>query len=73
MKMPFILCASLLLSGAALAADKAPKPRPCPKGQVATTEKATGKRACFAPQMMMIPAHPAGGSMARPSAKAKTP
>ena len=72
MKLPLALFAVFLLSGAAIAADRnEAKPKPCPKGQIATTEKATGKQVCFAPQMMMGPAQPAGANtMAKPMPKA---
>lgn len=70
MKLPLALSAVFLLAAAAIAADK-PSTKPCPKGQMATTEKATGKQVCFAPQMMMGPAQPAGANtMAKPGPKA---
>jgi len=56
MKLPLVLFAVFLVSSAAIAADTKPaKPKPCPKGQVATTSKVTGERACFAMRMMPTP------------------
>ena len=74
MKLPLALFAVLLTSTAAIAATKdAPaKPKPCPKGQVATTSKITGERACFAMQMMMAPGQAAPvDTMAKPKPKPK--
>lgn len=56
MKLPLALLVLFLVSSAAIAADTKPaKPKPCPKGQVATTSKITGEQACFAMQMMTTP------------------
>ncbi|GEM_PF-6163596 len=56
MKLPLALFAVFLFSTAAIAADTKPaKPKPCPKGQVATTSKITGEQVCFAMQMMIAP------------------
>lgn len=57
MKLPLALIAVLLSAIAANAATKdAPaKPKPCPKGQVATTSKVTGEQACFAMTMFAAP------------------
>jgi len=55
MKFPLFLGAVFLVPAAAIAKD-APEPKPCPKGQVATTEKATGKRVCF--EMSFPPMQP---------------
>ncbi len=73
MNLPFVLCALLLLSGAAVAADRpAAKPKPCPKGQVATTSKITGEQACFAMTMMPAPGQVAPvDTTAKPKPKSK--
>jgi hypothetical protein len=57
MKLPLALFAIFLVSTAAIAADTKPaaKPKPCPKGQVATTSKITGEQHCFAMQVMTTP------------------
>jgi hypothetical protein len=74
MKLPLALFAVFLTSAAALAATKdAPaKPKPCPKGQVATTNKITGERACFAMTMMVAPGQAAPmDATAKPKPKPK--
>lgn len=66
------LCALLLLSGTALAADRQ-KAKPCPKGQVATTSKITGDQHCFAPAIVAMPVQPAaGGAVTAPIPVPKT-
>jgi len=64
MKSLLALFAVLLLSSAAIAADKdKAKVKPCPKGQVATTSKVTGAQFCFAPTpFIAAPVQPAKGS-----------
>jgi len=63
MNLPLFLCAAMLVCGPAVAADKPAKPKPCPKGQVAATSKATGDQHCFTPRAMMVaPAQPAKGA-----------
>ena len=74
MKPALALFAVFLASTAAIAADKtAAKPKPCPKGQVATTSKVTGERACFAMQIMKTPGQTAPmDTMAKPKPKPKS-
>lgn len=74
MKLPLALFAAFLASTAAFAATKdAPaKPKPCPKGQVATTSKITGEQACFAMAMMLGPGQAAPmETTAKPKPKPK--
>jgi hypothetical protein len=66
MKLPLALFAVLLVSTGAIAADKkaAAKPKPCPKGEIAThLETWNGKLVCAKPQGMMMaaPVQPAKG------------
>jgi len=74
MKNLLALFAVLLLSTAAIAADKdkgEAKVKPCPKGQVATTSKVTGAQFCFAPTpFIATPVQPAkGGPVTAPVLK----
>jgi uncharacterized protein YdeI (BOF family) len=65
MKLALALLAILLVSTAAIAADKQPaKVKPCAKGQVATTSRITGDQHCFTPQapMLVTPVQPAKGA-----------
>jgi hypothetical protein len=65
MKLPLALLAAFLLTTAAHAAGKiAAKPKPCPKGQAATTSKITGDQHCFVPQAFMVT--PAKGGKVTP-------
>jgi hypothetical protein len=73
MKLSLAVLAVFLVSGAAIAADRnETKPKPCPKGQVATTSKITGERACFAMTMMVAPGQAAPmDAPAKPKPKPK--